>query len=180
MVKNIEVEIKSLIDEQKFEDLLSFFRKEAEFVEQTYQETHYFDCEQDVRIQRSSTYSKIILKKGELHDEQREETEVVVNKEDFEKLEALFSAMGMQTQVKWFRKRNVFLWDGIHVMLDNTVGFGYVLELEQMADEETKDEVLSMLRGKLSLLNAPLTSKAVLKDRFEYYRDNWREIVEKV
>ena len=89
-MNNIEVEIRSFISSEKYEELIEFFKENAEFINDDYQETYYFDAEQDLRIQRNNNYSKIWLKKGKLHDEQREEIEIKFNKEDFEMLERLF------------------------------------------------------------------------------------------
>jgi len=74
-MNNIGVEIRSFISPEKYQELLTFFHKEGVFLHEDNQETFYFDAKQDLRIQRSNTYSKIWLKKGKLHDEHREEIE---------------------------------------------------------------------------------------------------------
>ena len=85
MNKNkIEVEIRSLITETKYNELIDFFKKESKFLGEDYQETFYFDSEQDIRIQKNKAYSKIWLKKGKIHDEFREELELKFNIDDFE------------------------------------------------------------------------------------------------
>ena len=45
-MENIEVEIRSFISKEKYEELLEFFKQNAELVKEDFQETHYFDCEQ--------------------------------------------------------------------------------------------------------------------------------------
>jgi uncharacterized protein YjbK len=84
--KNIEVEIRSFISKEKYEELLDFFNKNAEFVKEDLQETHYFDCEQDLRIQKNNKGSKIWLKKGKIHDDAREEIEIFTQNESFDNL----------------------------------------------------------------------------------------------
>ena len=44
---NIEVEARSFITKEKYEEFLDFFNKNAKFVKEDYQETFYFDSEQD-------------------------------------------------------------------------------------------------------------------------------------
>ncbi|MEK6904911.1 MAG: CYTH domain-containing protein [Nanoarchaeota archaeon] len=174
---NIEVEIRSFISPEKYEELIRFFKENAEFINNDYQETYYFDAEQDLRIQRNNTYSKIWLKKGKLHDEQREEIEIKFNKEDFEMLEKLFLTLGYNTQIKWFRKRNTFVWQGISVMLDYTTGYGYIIELEKMSGEEEKEKVLQLLKEKLQQLNISLTSKEEFDAKYKHYKENWQRLV---
>ena len=90
----IEVELRSFISKQKYDELLLFFKNNAEYCGEDDQETFYFDAAEDVRIQRNNTFSKIWMKKGKIHDEQREELEIKFAISDFEKLESLFLSLG--------------------------------------------------------------------------------------
>lgn len=175
--KNIEVEIRSFISPEKYEELLHFFAREGEFLNEDDQETFYFDAEQDLRIQRNNAYSKIWLKKGKLHDEHREEIEIKFSKEHFETLEKLFLTLGYQTQVKWFRKRHTFEWEGITVMLDFTKGYGYIIELEKMSSEQEKSHVLQLLKEKLASLQISVSSKEEFEQKYANYKENWRSLV---
>ena len=112
-----------------------------------------------------------------MHDEQREEIEIKFNKEDFEMLEKLFLTLGYNTQIKWFRKRNTFVWQGISVMLDYTTGYGYIIELEKMSGEEEKEKVLQLLKEKLQQLNISLTSKEEFDAKYKHYKENWQRLV---
>ena len=177
-VKNIEVEIRSFISQQRYEELLGYFKENAKFVNEDDQETFYLDAGEDLRIQRSNNYSKIWLKKGKLHDEQREEIEVRFNKEDFEVLEKLFMVLGYNTSIKWFRKRIVFDWEGITVMMDDTKGYGCIIELEKMSSLEDQEETLRLLKEKLQKLDIPLTPKEDFDAKYKYYKDNWQRLVQ--
>jgi adenylate cyclase class IV len=90
---NIEAEIRSFISKEKFDQLLEFFKKNAVLVKEDYQETFYFDCDEDLRIQKNNHFSKVWMKKGALHDDHREEIEIKFEKGDFEKVEKLFLAL---------------------------------------------------------------------------------------
>ncbi|MFC1720741.1 hypothetical protein ACFL0K_00595 [Patescibacteria group bacterium] len=176
-MKNIEVEVRSFVTEEKYEELLDFFKKEGEFVSEDYQETYYFDTDEDLRIQKNNFYSKIWLKKGEIHDDHREEIEIKFDVEDFEKLEKLFLAMNLNVEIKWFRMRHTFKWEDVDVMIDYTKGYGYIIELEKMAIEEEKEEVLKILQQKLKSLNIPLTPKEEFKKKYDDYRKNWEKLI---
>ena len=58
-MENIEVEIRSLITEEKYKELLDFFKENLEQIKEDNQETHYFDCEQDLRIQKNNQEARI-------------------------------------------------------------------------------------------------------------------------
>ncbi len=176
-MKNIEAEVRGFISKEQHGRLLEFFRKSAEFVGEDDQETYYFDTNEDLRIQRNSSFSKIWLKKGKIHDDSREEVEIRFRREDFEKLESLFISLGFKVQVKWFRKRNEFLWDDITVCLDFTKGYGHIIEMEKMCSEGGKEKVLAALREKFSDLGIRITPKEEFDTRFRHYKENWRELV---
>lgn len=172
----IEVEIRSLITTAQFNHLLDFFHKEGKFLHEDYQETFYFDAPVDLRIQRNNFHSKIWLKKGKIHDAQREEIEIHFPREGFESLEKMFLVLGYNVAVKWFRKRHSFLWQGISVMLDDTKGYGLIIELEKMCDKKDEESVLQLLKQKLSELKIPLTPREEFEAKFQHYKDNWKEL----
>lgn len=176
MTQNIEVEIRSFISKEKYEELLNFFRQNAEFVKEDFQETHYFDCEQDLRIQKNNQGSKIWLKKGKIHDDAREEIEIKTQ-DDFENLEKLFNALGHNVEIKWLRDRKQFNWNEIKVCLDYTKGYGYIIELEKMTNQENKEEVLKKLKEKLNELEIPLTPRQEFEDKYNHYKENWEELI---
>lgn len=175
--KPIEVEIRSFISKEQYEKLIEFFQKEGQFINQDEQETHYFDCDEDLRIQKNKFYSKIWMKKGMIHDDQREEIEVKLPTDDFIKLEKLFLSLGYKVGIKWFRTRHSFKWDEIDVAVDYTKGYGYILELEKMSSEEEKEQTLQLLRQKLTELGILETPKEEFKEKYQFYKENWRKLV---
>jgi predicted adenylyl cyclase CyaB len=113
-----------------------------------------------------------------MHDDHREEIEVQFPKEDFDKLEQIFLALGYNVKIKWQRRRFVFSWQDIEVMVDYTKGYGYIIELEKMAEESNKEETLEMLKAKLASLGIPLTLKEEFNRQFKFYQDNWRKFLD--
>lgn len=177
MLSKIEVEIRSFVSEDKYKELLKFFKQEGELVNVDYQETYYFDASTDLRIQRNDFFSKIWLKKGEIHDEQREEIEIKFARQDFEKLEKLFLALGYGVQIKWLRSRHTFRWQGVDVMVDHTKGYGYILELEILSLETEKDKALESLRQKMQSLGITITPREEFNQKYNYYKKNWRKLI---
>jgi predicted adenylyl cyclase CyaB len=175
---NIEVEVRSFISKEQYEELLEFFRTNAKPVKEDYQETFYFDCEEDLRIQRNNLYSKIWFKKGKIHDNHREELEIKFDRNQFESLEKLFLSLGFNVEIKWFRKRFEFDWEGIKVCLDFTKGYGYIIELEKMCYEKDKEREFEILRQRLQSLEIEITPKEEFEKRFRHYKTNWKELIE--
>lgn len=176
-MNNIEVEIRSFITDKQYKNLLSKFKKESEFKGKDEQVTYYFDSDQDLRIQKNSNFSKIWLKKGSIHDDQREEIELKFEKNDFDKAERLFLALDYNIQIKWFRTRHSFKWNDVEVAIDFTKGYGYIIELEKMSSEETKEKDLQYLKSKMSEIGIEITPKEEFAKKYEYYKENWKQLV---
>lgn len=175
--KNIEVEIRAFITKQEYEKLLDFFNKNAEFVKQEFQETHYLDSSADLRIQKNSNTSKIWMKSGKIHDDSREEIEVYTDGENFEKLKKIFENIGLNTEIIWLRKRKQFNWDNIKICLDETKGYGYIIELEKMSTPELQGETLDLLKSKFQELEIAETPKEIFREKYNHYKENWRELI---
>jgi len=173
---NIEVEIRSFLSKEEFDRLSIFLKKNAKLIDSNSEVTYYYDCLEDLRIQKNNSYSKAWLKKGNLHDDYREEIEIINKKEDFEKLNSLFEALGYKIEIKWFRDRKTYEWENIKVMMDYTKGYGYIIELEIMSDDKNKDSALELLKQKLSTLNIQLTKKEEFAKQYEYYKNNWKTL----
>lgn len=176
-LENIEVELRSFISKEKYFDLIEFFKKNSKFIKEDEQETHYLDCKEDVRIQKNNFFSKIWMKKGKIHEEAREEMEIKLPKEDFQKLEKVFLSIGINTKIKWFRKRLEFDWNGISVSLDYTKGYGYIIELEKITSENHKQKIVEELKTKFAELNIPISPKEEFDNAFKNYEQNWRELI---
>ncbi len=175
-MNNIEVEIKSLITKEKYEELLKFFERNATLTKEDYQETFYFDENSNLRIQRGTSSAKLWHKSGNVHDEFMEEIEIETKRDDFEKLEKFLNKLGHNVKIKWFRKRKQFDWKGIEVCLDYTKGYGYIIEIEIMSSEEEKEKNLAILKQKFGELNIEITPKEEFKKKYENYIKNWEEL----
>jgi predicted adenylyl cyclase CyaB len=177
-MENIEVEIRSFISKEEYDNLLKFFTKSSTPTKQDSQETYYFNAKEDLRIQKNNDFAKIWLKKGKIHDDCRKELEVKFKKEDFEKIEEILTSVGFDIEIKWLRKRYEFDWDKIKVCLDYTKGYGYIIELEKISSEEEKETALEELKQKLEKLDIKLTPKNIFNEKFENYKNNWRTLIE--
>ena len=89
----------------------------------------------------------------------------------------MFNELGHKIEIKWLRQRNQFKWDEIKVCLDYTKGYGYIIELEKLTSEENKEKTIKELKEKMNELNIPMTSRQEFEDKYNYYKENWRDII---
>lgn len=177
-MKNIEVEVRAFIDEERYNQLIDFFEQHAKFLKEDNQVTHYFTWKHDLRIQKNNFFSKIWMKKWTLHDESREEIEIKFAKDDFEKLQQLFISLWYDIEITWLRRRLQFDWNGIDVSLDHTKWYGYIIELELLSTELEKEENLAILRKKFAELEIAITPKEEFNKKYEWYKANRKALIE--
>ena len=176
-MKNIEVEVRSFIDAERYQQLIDFFDQEAKFIKEDNQITHYFTWPHDLRIQKNDYFSKIRFKKWQLHDDFREEIEIKFDKEDFEKLQQLFTHLWYEIDITWVRKRLQFDWNGIDVSLDFTKGYWYIIELEILSTELDKNANLQILYKKFDELGISITPKEEFTKKFDWYKQNRKTLI---
>jgi predicted adenylyl cyclase CyaB len=93
-------------------------------------------------------------------------------------LKDIFERLGFNINAIWFRKRKIYDWEGIKVFLDDTKGYGKIIELEKMGKEKDKEKIYKNLKSKLSALGIKkITPKSEFNKKFEYYKNNWKKIL---
>jgi len=180
-MKNIEIETRSFITKGEYKRLVQKFGKEAKFLDSVNEETVYFKgARGDLRLRKNDKQAYIILKGGKIHDDFREEIEIKCDKKDFKKIEELFKKLGFEDEIHWFRKRRIYKWEDTKVFLDDTKGYGYIIELEKIGKLREKERIHKELENKLKSLGIKITPKKVFEEKFKYYKRNWRKIIKNV
>jgi len=197
-MKNIEIEARSFITSNQYKDLEGRLNKIARFLGKINEETVYCGKE-SIRIRRDNNSSWLILKSGKIHDDFRDEIKIQFKRTDFEKLKEIFERLGFNIEVAWFRKRKIYDWRGIKVFLDDTKGYGKIIELEtqyqskarcwtspvpkrsfwygEIGKEGEERKIHEKLKEKLKSLGIKITPKKVFEKKFKYYKNNWRKIL---
>jgi len=170
-MKNIEVEIRSFVTDEEYVRLKKYFDLEGEFVKEDEQTTLYFDCKEDLRLQKNNSGGKIWYKSGKIHDDQREEIEIKIDADDFDNSRKIFENLGYKVEIIWLRHRLQYQLDDIKITLDDTKGYGKILELEMISSEENNDDILNKLKNKMTELNIEITPKEEFNIRFEEYKE---------
>ncbi len=177
MVRDIEIEARSFIDKKEYGRLVEFMDENAKFLREVNDETVYFDPDGNLRIRKDNETSYLIVKGGKIHDKHRQEIEIECKREDFKNLEKILEALGFTVEIRWHRKRKEYKWNKVKVLLDNTKGYGYIIELEVMENKRNKDEIHNFLKEKLKSLGIKITPKGIFDKKFEYYKRNWRRLI---
>lgn len=177
-MENIEVEIRAFLSLEEYTQLQAFFNAEAVSSREDNQLTYYFTGPDDLRIQKNDYYAKIWMKKWLIHDEAREEIEIKCDRNDFSTLEHLFLALWYDVEIVRQRKRLHYTrWD-IDVSLDDTTGYGYILELEILCEKDKQEANIAYLKTKFAELGIVITPKEVFQEKYDWYKENWRQIIQ--
>jgi predicted adenylyl cyclase CyaB len=170
----IEVELRSFITSDQYSNLLQRFLKEGRLVEHTRQITYYLEHHIDTRIQVSTKGGRVWQKLGKMHDAARREYEVEMSRTDAETMLTLFRNLDFDFKVIWYRERQAFEVNGISVALDDTIGYGKILEVEIMCEESREEISRSKLLEQLHTLGVDLTDKEIFDTAFAEYLQTWR------
>lgn len=164
----IEVETRSLLTDEEYANLLNILNRQAKYVNQEEQETHYLDSAIDLRIMKSNK-TKLWMKSGKMHDNRREEIEIIFEKNDFEKLLKIFEKLGMKAKLKWFRKRITFTMGELTLTLDDTLNYGKILEVEKMCNEHEVEKSEKEIKSMLKKLGVKETPKEIFEKKYAEY-----------
>lgn len=178
MSKNIEVEVRSFIDDQQFENIKKMLDADYVFVTELKEVTVYFSGEKDLRMRKNETEAYVILKEGKIHDDFRKEFEIGIQREDFDSMVALLESLGYAIEIEWHRSRREYAGDGIKILLDDTQGYGKILELERMVEPGQEAAAHHLLVGELGKFGiGTMTSKEEFNAKYEYYKKNWQQLI---
>jgi len=178
MSKDIEVEVRSFVDDEQFENIKNNLDKGCEFVKELKETTVYFSGEKDLRMRENETEAFVILKEGKIHDDSRKEFEVKIAKDDFNNMAELFQSLGYEIEIEWQRNRLEYKNGDMKILLDDTKGYGKILELEKMVEGGNEDEAHLLLIEEINRLGiSKITSKEEFNEKFEYYKQNWKTLI---
>jgi predicted adenylyl cyclase CyaB len=176
-MKKVEVEIRTFISPSQYQSLMKKLRKIAKFKDEINEETIYCGSE-NLRIRKNDEASYLILKSGRIHQNFRGEIEIKFKREDFEKMKEILERIGFPVIAIWKRKRLAFDWNGTKVFLDDTKGYGKIIELEKITNEKNKEKAFSDLKSKLLNLGIKkITPKNFFDKKFKNYLKNWKKLI---
>ncbi len=179
MVKNIEVEVRALLSDAEYRRVKAFLRKHAKYLGSHRDQNTYFDREGRLRISVEPHGAFLKYKSGRIHAKAREELFVPIRRRDIKKAEVLFERLGFPVVVRWSRYREKFSWRGTTLTLDNTRGYGRMIDIEMMATPKTTAKTYRKLQDLMAALGIKPTPAAKIKRHYRWYLRSWRKFFTK-
>lgn len=169
-----EVEKRSFISEDKYNELISHFKSHNYYLKEERQITYYFQGNIDFRLMNSSKYLKMWLKKGNLHDDIKEEMSVIIDKKYETDLLKMLVILGYEVEIKWFRKRLQLTYRDFEVTLDYSIGYGFIIEFKLMINNELDiDKAKKRLEDVFIDFGINTSSKEEFTNKYNDYKENW-------
>jgi len=176
MEKNIEVEIRGLILDEKYQEVKEFFDKNAKKVGvkdrilidySTFLPGGIEERTKDIRLRVTNGIPEIIVKLGEWGGaEQRKELSIKTERGTFDLLTEIFAALGYEKGVLAVRKSHVYEYKDTEFALVEVPDHSYYFEAERMIDEgEDADEIIKEMENLCAELGLSVISR---EDFFAY------------
>lgn len=179
--KQIEIELRSVFDEKKHNELKEFLGKNAEDLGEDDKDVFFFllpDKITKATHNVSKKTAKIVIKLNRIGrgTSDFEEIEIPINPSDFDKAVKLFSALPFDQIQNSYQKRHNYLLDGVEIALKWTESWGYHMELEIVVDNVAKrEEAENKIRKVAEKLGVQIMSEEELKDFTKKIDENYKK-----
>ena len=179
--KQIEIELRSVFDEKKYNELKEFLGKNAEDLGEDDKDVFFFllpDKIAKATHNISKKTAKIVIKLNRIGrgTSDFEEIEIPINPSDFDKAVKLFSALPFDQIQNSYQKRHNYLLDGVEIALKWTESWGYHMELEILVDDVAKrEEAENKIRKVAEKLGVQIMSEEELKDFTKKIDENYKK-----
>jgi len=146
--KNIEVELRALIDEKQFIELNCFLAKNGKYLGEDHKDSHFFilpDKLLKVTDNISKNNAKISLKLQKIGlGSDFEEIDVNFSREDADKIIKIFKLLGFNNYMYSYQNRHNYLYKNVEFAIKYTESWGFHCEMEIMV--KSKKEVPRALK----------------------------------
>ena len=141
--KTIEVEVRSLFDEIKYNELSEFLNANAEDLGQDDKDTYFFMLPTKVvkavhNISRNTAKIVIKLTRVGMGTNDTEEIEIPISPSDFDKSVRLFKELSFDQVQRAYQKRRNYLYKDAELALKYSESWGYHLEIELMISDKSE------------------------------------------
>jgi len=179
--KQIEIELRSVFDRKKHNELKEYLGKNAEDLGEDDKDVFFFllpDKITKATHNVSKKTAKIVIKLNRIGrgTSDFEEIEIPINPSDFDKAVKLFSALPFDQIQNSYQKRHNYLLDGVEIALKWTESWGYHMELEIVVDDVAKrEEAENKIRKVAEKLGVQIMSEEELKDFTKKIDENYKK-----
>ena len=142
-VKNIEVEVRAVFDELKYNELKDFLNQNGEDLGQDDKDVYFFLLPTKVvkavnNISKGTAKIVMKLTRVDKGGNDTEELEIFIDPKDFDKSVKLFSELAFDEVQRAFQLRRNYMYKGVELALKYSDSWGYHLELEIMIAAKTE------------------------------------------
>jgi len=141
--KQIEIELRSLLDKRKYAALKKFLDTNAKSLGKDDKDVYFFLLpDRIVKAVKnvSQKTAKIVIKLNRLGKGRSdfEEIEIPISPLDFDKAVKLFSSLRFDQIQNSYQKRQNYLYEGVEIALKHSDSWGYHMEFEVIIDDLSK------------------------------------------
>lgn len=143
--KQIEIELRSLMDKSEYQRLKKTLDKKSEDLGQDNKDVYFFllpDKIVKAVNNESKGTAEIVMKLNRLGrgSSDFEELEIEINPKDFEKAVKFFSNLDFNQKQRSYQKRRNYIYKGVEIALKHTDSWGYHAELEILVSSKKEQE----------------------------------------
>lgn len=173
----IEIELRAFINEDQYKNIFSILRSSSVEIEKNVKQiTYYLDAGTDTRIHISSSGGGLRQKLGKMHENARKEIELHLTNDEAMIMKNIFLNLGFKIKVIWYRIRHTFQNNNIKISLDNTIGYGMILEVEMLSEDRDIKSQEKYLENFINSFGLEPTPKEISDDKLSVYILNWRKL----
>lgn len=176
-----EIEYKFVLKPKDKTRLEKYLKKnKAKLTKKETQDNWYYVAsgKNDLRIRRNDKEAFLILKRGWMHSDCRDEIEVKVERSDFKRLDEIFISLGYKYDTKWYRKRLEYKLTDFNITLDFNAGYGWVTEIEKIirtgSEKKAKQDILNFAKE----IGIKPASQSLFDKMYKFYKKNWQHYYE--
>lgn len=172
-----EIEYKFILKPADKIRLQKYLKKnKAKLVRHETQDNWYFVApgKNDLRIRRTDKEAYLILKKGWMHSDCRDEIEIKVARSDFKKLDEIFVSLGYKYDTKWYRKRLEYKLEDFNVTIDFNAGYGWICEIERVVNTGGEGKAKKDILDFSKKIGIKPTPQILFDKMYKFYKKNWR------
>ncbi len=163
-----KVTVKTFLDAEKYKELIEKYNN----ILHTEKQVVFFFENSQLRFIRTKRYCGLSFK----------EKIVKIDNEYLENMDYILNSIGLIPSVKWYRTRSkANLEYEISINLDYVVGYGYLIEVNKIIQDDSKIDITKIELGNfIESLDIELLDQSIIKEKYDEYILNWKRLTNKV
>ena len=168
----MKYETRTVVKEEKFENVINFFEQNASKKELENQIIYNYHTEGDFRLIRTKNYVELS------HRSTNKENTVYIGKKYEKDLIDMFRNIGISVDFKRFRNRYKYIYEDFYITVDKNIKTGNILRVSfKYNEEEDKQNKLTKINDLYKTLNIEETSLENFEEIYGKYRHSWNDLV---